>query len=184
VISVNPGLAPAYVELAFAMARRGDLKDALLVAQKRISRASPRRLGVPTTTRPSNYGTAFPMGIIRPIRNWSKLAWPIPRSLEVSSFPRPAETKTSARSSSFKIPTARKPSAPLLCTASAFPILFWCRDHYAPCQHLNGLRGIVHYRPDTARGTASEWLELDLWHDLPTARSSTAATPQSPATTN
>jgi hypothetical protein len=34
VISVNPGFAPAYVELAFAMACRGDLKDALLVAQK------------------------------------------------------------------------------------------------------------------------------------------------------
>jgi hypothetical protein len=45
----QPRFAPAYVELAFAVACRGDLKDGLLVAQKAES-LEPHRAGYHTLT--------------------------------------------------------------------------------------------------------------------------------------
>jgi hypothetical protein len=128
--------------------------------------------------------TAFPMRIIRPIGTGRK--WPgqhqISRGVLVS-------TACGDKDLGTKLVLQNSNGRQTFCSATLHRVgysdtFFWGRDHYTPCRHLNGLRGIVRYKRDTARGTAGEWLELDLWHDLPPAQSSTAATPHSPATTN
>jgi hypothetical protein len=44
--------------------------------------------------------------------------------------------------------------------------LWFGRDHFTLCHHLEGLRAIVHYKP-AADKKSGEWVELQLREDLP-----------------
>jgi hypothetical protein len=44
--------------------------------------------------------------------------------------------------------------------------LWFGKDHFTPCHHLDGLRAIVRYKPATEKQTSGEWVELELREDL------------------
>jgi tetratricopeptide (TPR) repeat protein len=54
---------------------------------------------------------------------------------------------------------------------------WWAGDHFSPCHHIAGIRAVVRYKSNTAKGDSlGDWTELELRDDLPTPPS-TAANP-------
>jgi tetratricopeptide (TPR) repeat protein len=54
---------------------------------------------------------------------------------------------------------------------------WWAGDHFSPCHHIAGIRAVVRYKANTAKGDSlGDWTELELRDDLPTPPS-TAANP-------
>jgi len=45
--------------------------------------------------------------------------------------------------------------------------LWWGRDHFNSCQHIEGIRAVVHYKPSPDAKYAGELARLDLRDDLP-----------------
>ncbi|HEY6944047.1 MAG TPA: hypothetical protein VI431_02825, partial [Candidatus Acidoferrum sp.] len=46
--------------------------------------------------------------------------------------------------------------------------LWYGRDHFSVCHHLEGLRAIVRYKESQDKDSAGDWVELELREDLPT----------------
>ena len=47
--------------------------------------------------------------------------------------------------------------------------LWYGRDHFTVCHHLEGLRAIVRYKETQDKDSAGDWVELELRQDLPLA---------------
>jgi hypothetical protein len=47
--------------------------------------------------------------------------------------------------------------------------LWFGKDHFTPCHHLDGLRAVVRYKPGSPKQTSGEWLELELRENFPDA---------------
>jgi hypothetical protein len=45
--------------------------------------------------------------------------------------------------------------------------LWWGRDHFSSCLHINGVRAVVHYRPSADPKYAGELARLDLRDEVP-----------------
>ncbi|HET8890092.1 MAG TPA: hypothetical protein VFQ41_14415 [Candidatus Angelobacter sp.] len=52
--------------------------------------------------------------------------------------------------------------------------LWWGRDHFSSCLHIEGLRAVVHYKPSSDAKYAGELARLDLRDDLPQQQPKTA----------
>jgi Tfp pilus assembly protein PilF len=48
--------------------------------------------------------------------------------------------------------------------------LWWGRDHFNSCLHIEGIRAVVHYKPSSDAKYAGELARLDLRDDLPAAK--------------
>ena len=62
--------------------------------------------------------------------------------------------------------------------------LWWGRDHFSTCAHLNGIRAVVHYKPSSDPKYAGELARLDLRDDLsqasPQPKTAEGSAPQKP----
>ena len=47
--------------------------------------------------------------------------------------------------------------------------LWFGKDHFTPCHHLDGLRAVVRYKPGSEKQTRGEWVELELRENFPGA---------------
>ncbi len=47
--------------------------------------------------------------------------------------------------------------------------LWWGRDHFMTCRHIEGIRALIHYKPSSDPGFAGELTRMDLRDDLPPA---------------
>jgi hypothetical protein len=45
--------------------------------------------------------------------------------------------------------------------------LWWGRDHFSSCAHVNGIRVVVHYKPSSDSKYTGELARVDLRDDLP-----------------
>lgn len=48
--------------------------------------------------------------------------------------------------------------------------LWWGRDHFSSCLHIEGIRAVVHYKPSSDAKYAGDLARLDLRDDLPAAK--------------
>ena len=63
--------------------------------------------------------------------------------------------------------------------------LWWGRDHFSSCLHIEGIRAVVHYKPSSDAKYAGELARLDLRDDLPATKpqpkTNESSAPEKPA---
>jgi tetratricopeptide (TPR) repeat protein len=213
VISINPKFAPAYVELALAMARHGDFNDALTAAQRAES-LEPHRAGYHTLTASilialgrndeAIQEISFVVDRFRAFDHdeavalWNRIPRHVrPADKEVVENGLATTQATQGflvsvtcgdKDSDTKVVLQNSAGTQAFRAAAVRRVrysdtLFWGFDHYS-CHHLEGMRATVRYKPDTIKNGEGEWIALDLWQDFPPAQTAAVATPQSPPASN
>ncbi|HEY6944414.1 MAG TPA: hypothetical protein VI431_04680, partial [Candidatus Acidoferrum sp.] len=198
VLKANPRYAPAYVELTLANVRQGDLLNALVMARKaegleparagyhllagrillelgRDEEATKLAAFVAERWRGPDHDEALELWNLIPAEKRKtevSLAEEVPEGtkaasgklLSVTCGEKGEGTTVVIENESGK-ETFRSKGGHMVGYSDT---LWYGRDHFSVCHHLEGLRAIVRYKESQDKDSAGDWVELELREDLPT----------------
>jgi tetratricopeptide (TPR) repeat protein len=207
VLKLNPRFAPAWVELAFANARQGNLAGALALARK-AEELEPSRAGYhllagkilvdlgreEEAAKVSSFVAERWRG---PDHNEALELWnriPIEKRPQDTSVVEEIAADTKAAEGTLvSITCSDKGPGPTvliqnsdgtlkfrsggLRTIGYSDTLWYGTDHFSACHHLAGMRAVVRYKAAPDKESAGEWVDLELREDLPGSPDKKAATP-------
>ena len=197
VLKVNPRFAPAYVELAFANLRQGDLRNGLVMSHA-AETLEPARAGYHLLTG----RILLAMGREEEAAKLASFVaerWRGPdhdEALELWNAV-PAEKRGGNTSIAEEVPADTKEANGVLTSVTCgdngsgttvvledangkhtfrskgahmvgySDTVWYGRDHFSLCHHLEGLRAIVRYKGSQDKDIAGDWVELELREDVP-----------------
>lgn len=197
VLKSNPQFAPAFVELAFANLRQGDLANALVMSRK-AEALEPARAGY-------HLLSGRILLVMGRGEEAAKLAsfvaerWRGPDHNEAAELWNdvPAEKRNSEATLAEEVPADTKIAngtiMSVTCPEKSSEVtliidngsgtrtfrskgvrmvgysdtLWYGRDHFSVCHHLKGLRAMVKYKASQDKEIAGDWVGLELREDLP-----------------
>lgn len=202
VLKANPRFAPASIELAFANLRHGDLPNALnmsrkaealeparagyhllsgriLLAMGREEEAAKIASFVAERWRGPDHDEALEL--------WSQIPAEKRGATQITGEEVPIDTKSAVGTLSSVNCGEQAGGTTLVIEGGAgrqifqskgphivgySDTLWFGRDYFSVCHHLEGLRAVVRYKESSDKTVAGEWLELELREDLPTPKKS------------
>lgn len=209
-LKANPGFAPAFIELARVMARQGNYPNALSLARRAESLEPSRpgyhlfvarillALGrdeeavkeatfVGERWRGPPQDEALEVWNSIPVEKRPPNSFVVPETFPGTQTARgilvslncgeKKQDKFLTIQDSDGTHTFRGTSSYLIGYSET---LWFGKDHFTPCHHLDGLRAIVRYKPATQNQTNGEWVELELRENLLAAPDKSSAPTASP----
>jgi tetratricopeptide (TPR) repeat protein len=195
-LKANPGFAPAFIELARVMARQGNYPNALILARRAESLEPSRpgyhlfvgrilhALGrdeeavkeatfVGERWRGPAQDEALEVWNSIPVEKRPPDAFVVPETLPGTQTMQGilVSLNCGEKKQGMLLTIQNSDGTHTFRGTSSYVIgysetLWFGKDHFTPCHHLDGLRAIVRYKPATEKQTSGEWVELELREDL------------------
>jgi tetratricopeptide (TPR) repeat protein len=207
VLKVNPRFAPAFVELAMTMARRGSYVNALNLAS-RAEDLEPSRAGyhllvgrillalgrndeaakhatfVAERWRGPDHDEAIELLSALPTEKRPVDATLLADALNGTQISQGTLLSVTCAGKEGTAVVIKNADGTQTFSGSAAAhmvgysdTLWFGSDHFTLCHHLDGLRAVVRYKPSADKMSAGEWVELELREDLPGAQEKNSAPP-------
>jgi len=211
VLKINSRFAPAFIELALANTRAGNLRAAVPLALK-AENLEPSRAGYYLLTARLLLETGHPEEAAKqasfvaarwkgPDRDEAIALWnriPADKRPEDASLTEDPIPDVKTAEGTLVSVTCDKGTSLVLQNADgkvnyrnggSFLVgysdtLWYGADHFNLCHHIEGMHAIVRYKPSQNKEIAGEWTELELRDDLPTPPATMNGAAPSPAASN